>query len=81
MNKNYLTIKEAADFLGVAALTLRNWDKSGKFSAGRHPISNYRIYKTEQLEALLKEINAGGGQRVKPSKSSIKKLKVKLIED
>jgi len=81
MNKKYFTIKEAAEYLGVVPLTLRNWDKNGKFLAGRHPISNYRIYKTEDLEKLLREIDSGDTYRIKLSKPKIKKLKVQLIED
>ncbi len=81
MAKQYLTIKEAAEFLGVAPLTLRNWDKSGKFPAGRHPISNYRIYKLEKLETLLKEIEDGDNRKIKLLKNKVKKLQVKLIED
>lgn len=86
MNRKYLTIKEAATFLGVSPLTLRNWDKSGRFSAGRHPISNYRVYKMEHLEAfaeaLAKEIDGGDGnsRRAKLLKPKIKKLKV-VLED
>jgi len=30
--KKYLKIKEVAELLGVTSLTLRNWDKAGKFS-------------------------------------------------
>jgi len=70
--------------LGVTPLTLRNWDKNGKFLAGRHPISNYRIYKMEDLEMLVREIDDGDSHHIKltkPMKSKIKKLKVKLIED
>lgn len=83
MNKKYLTIKEAAEFLGVTPLTLRNWDKNGKFSASRHPISNYRIYKIEEIETLAKEIETGTvrPRPAKLSKQKIKKLKIKLVED
>jgi DNA (cytosine-5)-methyltransferase 1 len=81
MDKKYLTIKEAAKFLGVTPLTLRNWDKNGKFSAGRHPISNYRIYRMEEIEELAKEIEAGDTRRIKLSKPKVKKLKIQLIED
>jgi excisionase family DNA binding protein len=81
MNKKYFTIKQAAEYLGVTPLTLRNWDKNGKFLAGRHPISNYRIYKTEDLEKLLREIDSGDTYRLKLSKPKIKKLKVQLIEN
>jgi excisionase family DNA binding protein len=83
-NKKYLTIKEAAAYLGVTPLTMRNWDKSGKFLAGRHPISNYRIYKPEHLEILLKEIEAGDTSHlkiIKKEKPKFKKLRVRLEED
>lgn len=83
MDKKYLTIKEAAKFLGVTPLTLRNWDKKGKFSAGRHPISNYRIYKVEEIEALAKKIETGDARPLKPGspKPKTKKLRVQLVDD
>ncbi len=74
----YITIKKAAEILGVTTLTLRNWDNSGKFSAGRHPISNYRVYKVEDLEAILMEIEVSRGNR-KPSRTTARKLIVKHI--
>lgn len=57
MEKRFLTIKEAAKFLEVTPLTLRNWDKSGKFAAQRHPINNYRVYTISELENFLKRFN------------------------
>lgn len=47
--KKYITVKEAAYILGVSPLTLRNWDKNGKFPAQRHPMNNYRVYKAEDI--------------------------------
>lgn len=52
----YLTIKEAAEKLGVNPETLRRWDKSGKFKTSRHPINNYRVYSTDQVSSLVKEL-------------------------
>ena len=52
----YLTIKKAAEYLDVTTTTLRNWDKSGKLTSYRHPINRYRLYKKEQLDALLRQI-------------------------
>ena len=49
----YLTIKRAAEQLGVAPDTLRNWDRSGKLRAVRHPLNRYRLYRREDLSALL----------------------------
>jgi len=52
----YLTIKEAADFLGVAVNTMRNWADAGKFPVHRNPINNYRLIKKLDLEELLRDI-------------------------
>ena len=58
--KRYFTINEAAKLLGVTPLTLRNWDKKGKLKALRNPINNYRIYKHEEIELLLRRIESKG---------------------
>ncbi|HEY4504041.1 MAG TPA: MerR family DNA-binding transcriptional regulator [Candidatus Paceibacterota bacterium] len=80
MENKYITIKQAAKILGVSPLTLRNWDNSGKFPAGRHPISNYRVYKVEHLEELLIEIESSRGHR-RPSRSEVRKLVVKHLDN
>src|SRR3954463_6531017 len=49
----YLTVGEAADFLGVSPWTLRNWDRAGRLKAVRHPKNGYRIYRQQDLEAVL----------------------------
>ena len=54
--QGYLRIKQAAEFLGVSEPTLRNWERGGKITTYRHPISRYRLYKKADLEALLKRI-------------------------
>lgn len=54
--KDYVTIKEAAELLGVDKTTLRRWDKAGKLKPHRHPINSYRLYKKSDLEAILKGI-------------------------
>lgn len=53
MSNNYLSIKQASEILGVSTLTLRNWDKNGKFPAVRHPINNYRVYKIDDIKKLI----------------------------
>lgn len=50
---DYLTIKQAAALLGVTPETLRNWDRANKLRPARHPINGYRLYRREDLEALL----------------------------
>jgi len=51
-----LTIGEAATELDVTAATLRNWDRTGKLKARRHPINGYRLYSTADILALKNEI-------------------------
>ena len=60
VQKRYYTVKEAADLIGVTPLTMRNWDKQGKFRAKRNPVNNYRVYKTEDLEIFLRRMEGGG---------------------
>lgn len=61
--REYLSIRDAAQFLGVSTETLRNWDRLGQFRALRHPINNYRLYRTEDLSALLEKIKHKVPQR------------------
>ena len=76
----YITIKQAAKILGVSPLTLRNWDKSGKLKAHRHPMNNYRVYKIEDLETVIQEIETNAGLR-KSTKKEVRKLIVKHLTD
>lgn len=75
MKEIYFSIKEAAEILGVSPLTLRNWDKSGKFKAQRHPMNNYRVYKLSSLEKIIEDIESGTNRS--NAKKMIKKLIVK----
>ncbi len=75
MEGRFMTIKQAAKILGVTPLTLRNWDKNGKLPTTRHPMSNYRIYKTEDIEKLVKDIESGTmPTKAKPRKLTKRKL-------
>jgi site-specific DNA-methyltransferase (adenine-specific) len=78
MDNNYVTIKRAADILGVSTLTLRNWDKSGKFKAMRHPINNYRVYKMQDIKKLIDEIETAVFTK---TGKKIKKLEIRHLED
>ena len=54
MDKNYITIKEAAKILRVSPVTLRRWDKKGKFKAARHRFNNYRVYNPKEIKKLYR---------------------------
>ncbi|MEK7090092.1 MAG: MerR family DNA-binding transcriptional regulator [Patescibacteria group bacterium] len=71
MKGRYLTIRDAAKYVGVTPLTLRNWDKRGMLAAFRHPVNNYRLYRMDELEKFVKSIE---GRRPK-------KLRVIMLDD
>lgn len=51
---DYLTAPEAARFLGVSVQTVRRWHKKNILIPFIHPVSGFRLYKKDELEALLK---------------------------
>jgi DNA repair protein RadD len=51
-SKDYLTVQQAAKYVGVSAQTLRRWDADGKVKSVRHPGNDYRYYKRADLEPL-----------------------------
>lgn len=53
---DYLSIKEAAQYLGVCSDTLRRWDRVGKLRTIRHPLNNYRLYSRADLDQVLQAI-------------------------
>ena len=54
--KDYLRISEAAEYLGVSPNTLRNWENAGKIVAHRHPVNGYRLFKQQDLDDLLNQV-------------------------
>lgn len=54
--REYMTIKEAAAYLGVAPNTLRNWGASGKLKERRHPMNGYRLYTKAELDRLVQRV-------------------------
>lgn len=63
----YMTIKEASAYLGVAPNTLRNWGASGKLAERRHPLNGYRLYKKRELDRLVDRVErSAAGRKKKP---------------
>ena len=76
MPKKFLTVKEVSQLMGVTPLTVRNWDQRGKLVAYRHPVNNYRLYKVEDVEGMLKEIEQSQGSS---GRQKVKKLKIDVL--
>ncbi|MEX2597688.1 MAG: DNA cytosine methyltransferase, partial [Salibacteraceae bacterium] len=51
--KEYLSLSETAELVGKSKETLRRWDKDGILKAVREPVSNYRVYRKEDVQTLL----------------------------
>ena len=51
--RDFITIRQAADMIGVSPATLRNWDRAGKLNATRNPANRYRLYRREDVETFL----------------------------
>jgi MerR family transcriptional regulator, copper efflux regulator len=54
--RDFLRISEAANYLGVSPNTLRNWERTGKIAANRHPVNRYRLFRQEDLDGLLRQV-------------------------
>ena len=85
MNERYLSLREVSKILGVTPLTLRNWDKSGRLSAYRNPINNYRMYRYADVADLVSQIknpsrapSESAEPRTETAKSMVYKIPVVL---
>lgn len=69
--REYLTVGDAAIFLGVSASTLRNWDQLGKVVARRHPVNGYRLYVKAELAGLLEQLGPAPHRKVRQSRRTM----------
>ena len=53
---DYVKTAEAAEILGVSQTTLRKYAEAGKIRMRRNPVNGYRLFKREDLEAFLQEL-------------------------
>ena len=66
--KDWLTLSEAAAFLGKSKETLRRWDREGKLEALREPMSKYRIYKRDTIENLFSSVKTETIDTIHPNR-------------
>ena len=53
--KEYLSLAEAAELIGKSKETLRRYDRDGQLSAVREPVSNYRVYRKQDVQLFMGE--------------------------
>ncbi len=56
MTQEFLLVKETAEVLGVSDNTVRAWAAAGKLQEYRHPVNNYRLFRRNEVERLLEQI-------------------------
>src|SRR5438034_309222 len=54
----FMSIGDAAGYLGVSIQTLRRWDAAGKLKSARHPASKYRYYQMADLKRIRDTLSA-----------------------
>ncbi len=64
--KVFMRISDAAEYLGVSPNTLRNWENAGKIAAHRHPVNGYRLFRREELDSVLQQVQQVTEESPKP---------------
>ncbi|MDD2982105.1 MAG: DNA (cytosine-5-)-methyltransferase [Crocinitomicaceae bacterium] len=54
--KEYVSLSEASELIGKSKETLRRWDRDGILNAVREPISNYRVYRKNDIQLLMGDL-------------------------
>ena len=65
-DQTFIRVKEAAELLGVSPNTIRTWGANGKIPEYRHPVNNYRLYKREEMEGIMRQLENTASQLGKP---------------
>lgn len=52
--EEYIRVIEVSKMLGASTSTIRDWTRRGLLKEKRHPMNQYRLYKKNDVEALLK---------------------------
>jgi DNA (cytosine-5)-methyltransferase 1 len=60
--EGFVKVKEAARMLGVSPNTVRAWGADGKIPEYRHPVNRYRLYKRDELEQILEDLEESVSQ-------------------
>lgn len=74
--KDYYSLSEAAEVLGKSKETLRRWDRDGKLDAVREPVSNYRVYRKEDINSLIEPLLTEIDNNIDNSEIPLKDYKV-----
>jgi DNA (cytosine-5)-methyltransferase 1 len=77
---DYITLAEASELIGKSKETLRRWDREGKLSAVREPMSNYRVYRRAQVQTLFSDFLNDGATKDEVFNAVTPKHEYKILE-
>ena len=60
--KDYYTMKDVIEIVGVCKNTIINWERSGRIKVRRDPLFNYRVFSLGEIQKLKKLKKSGGAQ-------------------
>jgi len=79
--EDYMTVAEAAEYLGVKKNTVRGWCRRGKLPCHINPVNGFRLFDIKDLRKLLTLIERRrDGKRVLP-KRNFNRLDVKRCDN
>jgi predicted site-specific integrase-resolvase len=55
-SEKFVTVKDAAHSLEVSPNTIRAWGAAGKLPEYRHPVNNYRLFRSSDIDKLRMRI-------------------------
>jgi DNA (cytosine-5)-methyltransferase 1 len=65
--EDYISLEEASVLLNKNKETLRRWDRSGKLTAVREPVSNYRVYNRQAVSDLFADLPISTENQISPN--------------
>jgi excisionase family DNA binding protein len=64
----YLTVRQATEYLGISPNTPRARGEEGKLPMHRNPLNAYRLFEVSDLDEILKRVEQSSGKRSKRAK-------------
>ncbi len=53
MSENYISLEQAAEYLGIKPVTLRNWIKKEEYDLPAHRVGKLWKFKKSELDAWI----------------------------
>ena len=61
--EQYVTASEVARLFGVSRWTIHNWEKAGRITATRMPVTDWRIFSLDVIREFYEQKRSAAGPR------------------